>query len=278
MSYFSEVFRGLSEYFTVNKLLVVCVAIILYEYCVCEKLSSFLRYTVVTMLLVLLPPGAVMLLVYQHAIYDYGYLWTLVPIVAVVSYAGVILFRDILGKGEKRGYGSYLICALVACSLLFLSGNGQSVQSVSKEQANQRRAYDQLAEALPEGTVLWGEKDLMQWIRRKNAGVKLIYGLDMWDATAAAYDGDAYSPELVEAYKWMQEVDAYEIYAENYDIIGMDMSEEILAELPQAFAVAESMGANVIVFATVTYSHLQEYLPSGYEVQEVGEYTLLLGK
>lgn len=278
MSYWSEVFQGMVEYFTVNKLLAVCFAILLYEFFVHEKLSVFMKYTLVALLLVLIPPVAVVLLVYQPAIYEYGYIWTIVPVVAVVSYAGVRFFWDMLGGMEKGGRGRYLIGALVVCGLLFLSGNREHLQTVSLQEAELRSGYEQVGESLSEGTVLWGPKDLMQWVRRGNGDVKLVYGLDMWDATAAAYDGDAYSTELIAAYEWMQMVESYNVYMENSDTVWFETPEEIVLNADAVFSTVENAGANVIVFPTATYEQLKEYFPDGYETREVGKYTLLQEK
>lgn len=278
MSYFREVLLGTGEYFTVNKLITICLAIILYEFFVHEKLNAFMKYTLVALLLVLLPVTAVVLLKYQSALYEYGLLWTLVPVTAVVSYAGVRFLWDMLPGMEKTGKGKYVIGTLAVCGIIFLLGNRGIVQRVSLEEAELRRGYEQLAEALPEETMLWGPRDMMQWIRRKNGDVKLAYGLDMWDAKAAAYDGDAYAPELIEAYEWMQAVEGYNVYVENASFIWFEIPEFVIAEAETVFETMENQGVNVIVFTTGAYEQLKGYLPTGYETREVGKYTLLQGK
>lgn len=278
MKYLSEALLGVSEYFTVNKLIAICFAILLYEFFVHEKLSDFMKYTLVVLLMVLVPVTAAVLLIYQPAIYEYGFLWTLVPVVAVVSYAGVRFLWDMLPGMEKSGRGKYVVGALAVGGILFLLGNRGIVQAVSLEEAELRSGYEQLADSLDEDTVLWGPRDLMQWVRRKNGEVKLAYGLDMWDAQAAAYDGDAYEPELIAAYEWMQGVEGYNLYIENTEYVWFEIPEEVIINAPAAFEAMESVGVNVIVFTTATYEQLKGCLPTGYETREVGKYTLLQGK
>ena len=278
MSYFSEVLRRMTEYFTVNKLIVICFAILLYEFLVHEKLSTFMKYALVALLMVLFPVTAVILLKYQSALYDYGFIWNLVPVTAVIAYAGVRFLWDMLPEMEKSGRGKYVVGVLAVAGILFLLGNRGFIQRVSLEEAQKRSGYELLAESLPEETVLWGPRDLMQWIRRKNGEVKLAYGVDMWDAQAAAYDGDAYSPELIAAYEWMQAVEGYHFYMENTEYVWFEVPEEVIINAESAFDVVQKAGVNVIAFPTITYNQLKEYFPRGYRIQEVGEYTLLLGK
>lgn len=278
MSYFNEVFQGMAEYFAVNKLLAVCFAILLYEFFVHERLSHFIRYNLVVLLLVLIPPVAVVLLIYQPAIYEYGFVWTLVPVIALASYAVVRFMWDILPGMEKSGRWRYFVGISVICGLVYFSGNREILQTVSLEEAALRSGYEQVADSLSEGTVLWGPRDLMQWVRRKNGDIKLVYGLDMWDATAAAYDGDPYGPELTAAYEWMQAVEGYTVYVENSDVIWFDIPEEVILNVEAVFEDMENAGVDVIVFPTATYEQLKVILPAGHETREVGKYTLLQGK
>ena len=278
MSYMREALLGISEYFTANKLITVCFAILLYEFFVHEKLSPFLKYVLATLLVLLFPVSAAVLLIYQPAIYDYGFLWTLMPVVAVIAYAGVRFLWDILPKAEAPGKGKYVIGAFAVLGILFLLGNRGCVQMVSMEEAALRSGYEQLGETFSEDTMLWGPRDLMQWVRRKHGDVKLVYGLDMWDAAAAAYDGDAYAPELIAAYEWMLAVEEYNVFMENSDYVWFETPEEIILNAHAAFETVGNAGGNVIVFPTITYEQLKEYFPAGYETQQVGKYTLLQRK
>ena len=115
----------------------------------------------------------------------------------------------------------------------------------------------------------------MQWIRSRRGDVKLVYGLDMWDAKAAVYDGDPYEQEMIEAYEWMRSVEDFAYQVEITTDAVVPISEEIAEGLAEAFGTVEAAGGDVMILPTDAYLRLAEWLPIEYQVQEVAEYTLL---
>lgn len=275
MSLWKEALLGASDYFTVNKLIVVCFAIILYEIFVHQKLSGFLKYVAGVIILILFPVTAVVFLIYLPGVYEYGFLWNLIPIVAVCAYAGVRFLWDMISGVEHRGKSKYVAGILAVVGVLFLLGNRGRMQKVTLDEAEQRSAYGQVAESLSDETVLWGPRELMQWVRSRNPEVKLVYGLDMWDAQAAAYDGDAYEADLAAAYEWMQELEEFTYQLEITTDVVLPIPDDIVAKLPDALEAVKRGGANVIVLPRIAYQRIAERIPSEYQVEEVADYTLL---
>lgn len=277
MSRFAEASLMVSDYLTANKLIVVVMAIILYEIFVHRKLSGFLKYTLVALLLVMFPVTSVFLLAYQPGMYDNGLIWTFVPVLAVLAYAGVRFLWDMIPQMENPGKGKWFGAALAVTGVLFLLGNQGRVQRVTLEEADVRSGYGQVAECLSEDAVLWGPRELMQWVRSRNAKVTLPYGVDMWDVQAAAYDGDAYGPELMAAYEWMQEVSDFAYQMQVTTDAVLPIPEEVTDGLQDAFDIMKQAGVNVIALPYSVYERLTERIPAEYEVQEVAGYALLRG-
>lgn len=275
MSRLSDALLGLEEYFAVNKLVAVCFAIILYEVFVHRRLSRFMKYVMVALLAVLVPVTAAVLIVYQTAIYEHGFIWNIVPVTAVCAYAGVRFLWDMIPQMEQQGKSKYVVGVLAVCGVLFLLGNRGGMQRVTLEEAEERSSYGKVAEALESGTVLWGPREMMQWIRSRNGEVKLVYGMDMWDAAAAAYDGDSYSPELISAYEWMCSLEEYAYQVKITTDAVVPVPEEVSCGLAEAFGTIEAVGGDVIVLPSLAYQCLMEWVPGEYQVQEAAGYTLL---
>ncbi len=275
MKLLQEALLGVSEYFTVNKLIVVCLAILVYEFFVHQKLSLFLKYVLCILVVILLPFTGAVLLMYQPDIYEYGFVWTMVPVIAVVSYAGVRFLWDMIPGMEQPGKGKFIVGALAVAGVFFLLGNRGCMQRVTIEEAGRRSAYGRVADVLSAESVLWGPKDLMKHIRSRNAEIKLVYGLDMWDAQAAAYDGDAYPVELIAAYEWMRELEEFTYQLEITTDVVLPIPESIAGNLQSSFETVTTAGADVIVLPAITYQRITELIPAGFVAEEVGEYTLL---
>lgn len=276
MSLINDALLGVSEYFTVNKLIVVCLGILLYEIFVHRRVSVFLKYATGALLGVLVPVTAAILLVYQSAIYEYGFLWNFVPVMAVCAYAGVRFLWDMIPQMEQPGRSKYVAGALAVVAVFFLLGNQGRMQRVTMEEAAERSAYNQVAGCLEEGTTLWGPRELMQWVRSRNGHVKLVYGLDMWDAKAAAYDGDPYAQELIVAYEWMRSVEEFAYQMKITTDAVVPLPEELSSGLVEAFQAVTVAGGDSIVLPRDAYQRLEEWIPTEYQVQEVAGYTLLL--
>lgn len=273
MSKLTDAILVVSEYFTENKLIVICFAILLYEFLIRRKASGFLKVVFASVLLVMFPLTGMVLRIYQPAVYEQGFVWALVPVLAVAAYAGVTFLWDMVSEAEMSG--KVIGSCLAVCGVLFLLGNQGRVQRVTLDEADARSAYGQVAESLPEETILWGLRELMGWVRSHNAEVKLVYGMDMWDAQAAAYDGDAYTPELAAAYEWMQELHEFTYQLEITTDVVLPIPDSIVDGLQSSFDAVEDAGANVVVLPTITYQRIAELIPAEYESREVAEYTLL---
>lgn len=275
MSRLTDAVLVVGGYFLQNKFIVLCFAILLYEFLVIRKASCFLKYALCAVFLVVFPLSGAILQIYQPAIYEKEFAWGLVPVLALVAYAGVRFLWDMLPEVEMSHKGKIVGGVLGVLGVLFLLGNQGRVHHVTVEEADMRSSYSVVAEALPKETMLWGPRDMMGWVRSHNADVKLVYGRDMWDAQAAAYDGDAYAPELAEAYEWMQKLDEFTYQLKITTDVVLPIPEDIAGGLESSFKAVEKVGANTIVMPTITYQRLADLISPEYEVWEVAEYSLL---
>lgn len=83
---------------------------------------------------------------------------------------------------------------------------------VNAQEAKVRRATDSIVavlekEVLEDDITLWASKDVLQEIRRQTGEVSVVYGRDMWEPKAGAYDYEIYSATMISAYEWMEDVE-----------------------------------------------------------------------
>lgn len=264
----------IKSYGSANRLLAVGIAILLYEIFAQQRLTAFMKYVLTALLLVICPVTAVILSGILPQGCNRELLWTLVPVTALVAYAGVCFLWDMVPALSGSGKRSLLAVPLVL-GVLFLLGNQGRGQQVSAEEAEKRACYREVAECLLEDSVLWGPAELMQWVRANRADVKLPYGKDMWDSAAAAYDGDAYTAELTAAYEWMQQVEEFAGQLYLATDVELPVPVELGSRLAECFAEAEKQGVSVIVLPAAVYQRLAADIPEKYTMREVAGYTLL---
>jgi len=135
-------------------------------------------------------------------------------------------------------------------------------------------------QGLLQDTVLWGPKEILQYLRSHSGQVILLYGRDMWDAGSGAYDYEAYSKEETDCYNWMESVSA----SHNLYLLETDQATEMiylsLANEDHIKNAVES-GVNLIVLPNQITPWVERKIKavaeqSGLEVavQQIDEYTL----
>lgn len=210
MAYLEAALQGVDRYFDANKLMVPFLALLLLFLLTSikpwgEKHFVFSAYTMLMSLLLLVPVTAMLIMRYQTAYYDYEWAWSMVPVTAVLAYGAVLLTER---AGKKPGL---LLSTLAVILVFFICGNQGSLLTVESEEAT---AQENTAEILQElqdfGTiqerVLWAPRSVMEQVRRQDGKFLLIYGRDMWDVKAGAYDYEAYSESVTNAYIWLETI------------------------------------------------------------------------
>ncbi len=237
---FHQAVQGAERYFTTNRMIVLLLALLLAGiFCgrklAGEKANRMLVYTVVMLFLVVCPVTAVGILLYQTGYYDYEWAWSLVPVTIVLAYGMTMLLEQKFTK-KKLVAG---ICVVAA--VLFLSGNQGSLQKPEATELVARTQIESILRCLkeqPGQKLLWAPKNIMQEVRRRDGNILLIYGRDMWDAKAGAYDYEAYNETLTQAYLWLEEVVELE-----YQLKAVTEAEKAFAEICEERALEEPVEA-----------------------------------
>lgn len=208
--YMERTIEGMTAYLKEDKTLVIFIALLLFLWLKEKKIvdnkgNRMLVYACLMTVVLLFPPTAVIILAYQTAFYDYAWVWSMVPVVAVIAYAVVLIYEEgvaTLFKGKKR------LAVCLTFLVLFLCGNQGILKTADTQDASVQEEAARLAGYMEqeetEDWMLWAPKEVMQEVRRQTGEVRLIYGRDMWDEKSGAYDYEVYEEELVQAYEWME--------------------------------------------------------------------------
>ncbi len=272
VAYFERTIYGMTEYFSADKTVVLLFAVFLYLWLREKKTADnsgnrTLVYSLFMTLVLLFPITAMVVVIYQTAFYDYAWAWSLVPAGAVIAYGAVVFYRDMTQRALK--FQKFLIVAIMIF-VLFICGNQGTLQMyASAGDISQTKTIAEYAMQREAGgqAVLWAPQNLMQEMRRQTGKILLIYGRDMWDEKAGAYDYEVYSEEFAEAYEWLELVDLLAREAEDERLFAMLCEEyELEKEAYQHVAVMIENDVNVIavskraagIFAEVLVSVAEE--------------------
>lgn len=279
--YLSRTISGMEQFFVADKMVVLLLAVFFFFWLktkknVSEKGNKLLVFSLVVSVLLLCPLTAVVGVIYQTAFYDYEWLWSMVPLTIVISYAAVLVYDTKAGQGNWKKKAPLVLVFLL---LLFWCGNQGALKTVDAEEAERQEKASSIVavlkqEALEESLVLWAPRSLMQETRRRTGAVKLAYGRDMWEAKAGAYDYEAYSDTLIAAYEWMEAAEniAGDTIPKVVKILWEreNMNDRLKKVLPDIF----SMGVNGIVIPVEVEELFEEvFLPEisakGMTVEEI---------
>lgn len=272
MQYFERTVRGMETYFAHDKMVVILIAGLLILWLGEKKASNpecnrLLIYSAFMSCLLLVPLTAVFAVIYQSAYYDYEWVWSMVPVAAVVAYSGVRLYE----KKEKERHGKvfWWLCVLL---LVFFCGNQGRLQMATTEEQENSVSAEKILIVLENATdidrpVLWGASHIMQEVRQKTGDILLVYGKDMWDPKAGAYDYEAYSEELTQAYEWMVTLSILEAESAGTGTTELYDKYQICEKLPQVLATIAEVGGNVYVFPRTAVDELEEMI-----IQELAKY------
>ena len=214
MDYLSRTTGGMEQFFRTDKMVVLLLAVFCWFWLRDKKLpgakgNRLMVFALIVSIFLLCPITAMVGVVYQTAFYDYEWLWSMVPVTIILSYAAVLVYDT---KVENSNWKKKIPLVAAFVFLLFWCGNQGQVKTVDTESAKQQEKVERVIgefalEAMIEDVVLWAPKSIMQEARRYTGEIKLVYGRDMWEAKAGAYDYEAYSDALTAAYEWMEETE-----------------------------------------------------------------------
>ena len=248
------------------------------------------------MVLMIFPVTGIVFLIYQTRFYDYGWIWSCVPLTAVLAWGIVTVIYDEMASepataqktaGEKKLTWARYCGLAAAAAVLFMCGNQGRVQQVSEETTQMRQAGQEILEYLEEENLLqdhvvWGPAEIMQYMRSHNGEVELFYGRDMWDAKAGAYDYEAYLPEETACYEWMEIVSsAHNLYLLNVQQAPDAVHESLATEGYIREAVNRNVDVIILPSQITGWMERKMQLIAGekelsVEMAQVGEYTFWL--
>lgn len=230
--------------------------------------KTFLVYTSVATAVCIMPLTAAALMVYQTRFYDYEWVWSIVPMTAMIAMALTMFFEEFLhgiSKGNRKTEAAAFL--LVLAGLLFCSDMGVKTWNGAGERRERQGAEQILAAAkermAEEHIILWAPKEIMGYARQADASVELVYGRNMWDEALNAYAYDVYTDDVNKLYRWMEaspeelaEVDVFCAEAAlragvNCILIPEDKPEEAIGYLERLFNTgAERVGEYYLLAVT----------------------------
>lgn len=239
---------GWLEYTEAGKLPALLLAVICYGVFLSGLKGAkghLLIYGGVMTALCICPVTAAFLMGYQTRFYDYQWIWSMVPMTAVIALGGTLFLTDVRKYGYK--VQSIVVTCMSVMVLLLCSGVGREQVDVSrkeKERLEAERVLENVEELCGEDACLWAPAHILEYARREGDR-PLLYGRNMWDEGLNAYSYDTYSRELVCLYQWMEKLDDWDItisveetadYVQKGGACGAEcilLPEEMLQWLPQ---------------------------------------------
>lgn len=209
-------------------------------------MGLLVRFGAMGMVLCIFPVTAAGLMIYQTRFYDYQWIWSMVPVTALIALGGTVFITT-----QWEASHSLLKRAIVTVSsvliVLLCGGLGAERMNPEKTQAQGKDGEAVLARIeaqCGEGVCLWAPAEVLEYARLDGER-ELFYGRNMWDEALNAYSYDTYSQQHRELYLWMEKLDDWQI----------DISvEEVLENINKA----EALGANCILIPTEMSDWLQE--------------------
>lgn len=241
-------------------------------------------------LLILFPLTGMVLQIYQTRFYDYPWIWSCVPLTAMVAWGIVTILIDQTEEHEKADLKKKWslkngILFLAAVAILYMCGNRGLLQKADEAILEDEQAAAEILTYLEEKDliddhVIWAKAGVMQYMRSHSGQIVLYYGRDMWDAKSGAYDYEEYSEEEIACYDWMEIMSS----AHNMYLIEIGQeTEELLEALASDKMIknAHEQGVNMIILPTEMTirvdGHMQAVAKAGnVEVfnEEIGNYTI----
>lgn len=269
---------GWQAYIEAGKLAALLLAIFIFVFLYRDINTSLIRedlisgtrerilfvYTAVMTLLCICPVTAAALMLYQTKFYNYEWIWSYVPMTAVIAAGGssIILLvwrkRYTIRDRAKAAFITVLLaCVAVICgsvgvsmsyqtAVSFANGYYESAPPVQYDRAALLIAEIEAAyregsepEAAHPSICMWAPQEILAYARQCSADIQLLYGRNMWDNALNAYSYDTYPEEYEKMYEWIELVSEY---GEAYDeaLTETDRSGECVKN-------ALAAGVNVIV-------------------------------
>lgn len=246
-----DAWAGWKNYTEAGKLIVPALAVL-----VCLGLfrplkghkGYFARYGILSAILCICPVTAAVIMIYQTRFYDYQWIWSMVPVTALIAIGGTCLWAEYWQEfqGAKNRIAC-LVVTLVSVMVLALcggSGEENAVMASKEDRIHAQTVLEQINILCGENVCLWAPADVLEYARTDGT-MQVLYGRNMWDAALNAYSYDTYSANHESLYDWMEHLDDWEIEIS---------SKEVVEKLQEA----HELGANCVLLPTEMSQWFQE--------------------
>lgn len=209
---------GWVRYTDDGKLAALAIAAIIYLLLVIKfkgPKGRLLIYAGIMTVVCICPVTAVILMKYQTEFYDYQWIWSMVPVTAIIALGGTVFVSEQCKSGKGwRVFFYNVVVTLASVAMLFLcgglgEGNVDAVQAES-DRAHAENILAQVRQQCGEEACLWAPADILEYARL-DGKTELLYGRNMWDIALNAYSYDTYNEEEKELYQWMEHLDDWAI-------------------------------------------------------------------
>lgn len=170
---------------------------------------SLLFYAAVMAACCIIPVTAAVLMLYQTRFYDYEWVWCLVPATAVTAYGAAVFWEECGNRFPGRERKSTVGAVSLLLAVLLLCGGMGSGTWDHRQQAWERERAEAVLNELKERTAgrelcLWAPREIVEYVRELDGGIRLIYGRNMWDGSLNAYAYDTYDDAVYALYRFME--------------------------------------------------------------------------
>lgn len=201
--------QGWADYTMNGKLAALLIVAILFLRACYEKIrhQELWIYSAAVTVCCMLPLTAALLMLYQTRVYDYRWIWSMVPLTAVIGYAATVFLTEYLPDQGQRGKKRVMPAACFLLVVFLLSGGLDTSLYAAEGLEEEKHAEEVLSglrERLPDRELmLWAPREIMEYAREYDSSIRLIYGRNIWDPSLSVYIDDVYSPEVYELQRWM---------------------------------------------------------------------------
>ena len=175
-------------------------------YTIREEQKRILLYAIVLVPLCICPLTAALLMGYQTRFYDYPWIWSMVPVTALIAMGGtVLLIRMRRDERLPRVWQQGLLAAVLVALLWLSGGLGSQEQQLSREKADYRATQLIVAELQRDNNALciWAPTTVQGYVRIIDPQIQVPYGRNMWDTSLNAYFYDTYDEDSMMLYEAM---------------------------------------------------------------------------
>lgn len=222
MELLKNAWLGWENYITDGKVVALFLAVLLFGWLYKKgtEQKALMLYATIMAACCICPLTAALLMTYQTKFYDYQWIWSAVPVTALVAYGIVLFLWDMWTNAGREQRRNALAVTLLVAGILLLCGDlgkiwddGAARARAQEEKEQAYEVMEQLRALIAEedasegdGTiVLWAPAEILEYAREADGSVKLLYGRNMWDVALNAYAYDVYSAEICELYNRMEE-------------------------------------------------------------------------